>query len=174
MLDCEDDTPVRLAEPSDEDDVLANVQRMQGDREWALCDAAGTPLPFCAPKARLMIRRALIRQHNDPDILPAWVGVIGEPGCLQASIYVSAESAWCSQSPSHLVELWNYVLPEYRQSDNNRRLVAFAKSIADVMHLQLISLTHSGTAKRRFYEREYGAPVGAMFRYNATMPAIGA
>lgn len=173
MLDCEADTsPVRIADLSDEDEVLDSVRRMQDDREWALCDAAGAPLPFCAPKARQTIRRALIRQHNDPDILPAWIGVIGAPGRLQASIYVSVVESWCSDE-TNLVQLWSYVLPEFRKSANGVLLIAFAKGIAASLHIPLYSAVQRSTGKQRFYERAFGAPVGALFRYSADVAPAG-
>lgn len=163
---------VRLAEPADEDALVAMVQAMHSDAEWMLRAAAGEPFPFNAEKARATIQRAIIVGRNDPNAGQAWIGVVGEGSKLRGSTYILLQSPWCADG-QYLVERWNWVYPEYRKSDVSKSLIGFSTAMADHMHMTLVSasLPKEISAKSRLYERKIGPPIGSLFQYNS---AVGA
>ena len=163
---------VRLADAADEDELMRAVRRMHSDNEWGLRDASGQPLPFCEERARSAIQRAIIPRRNQPGGLPAWVGILGEPGKLEASVYLSVELPWCSEAP-FLAELWHWVMPEYRRTNNAKTLIAFSKAMATMLKIPLVMGVLTGErvmAKCRLYERQLGSPIGQFFLYNSDSP----
>ena len=98
----------------------------------------------------------------------AMVGVVGKPGALEGMIYLTVGQFWYSDKP-HLEELYAYVLPEYRRSQNAKALVEFAKSSADRLGVPLLIgiISNDRTAaKVRMYKRQLGEAAGAWFLYN--------
>ncbi len=170
QADTVDTSRVRLAERDDEDDLMRAVKRMHGDNEWGLQGADGKPLPFSEERARSTIQRAIIPRPNHPGAAPAWIGIIGEPGHIEGSIYLSVEVPWCSEAP-FLAERWNYVFPEYRKSSNAKTLIAFSKAIAAVIKIPLVIGVFTSErvmAKCRLYQRQLGEPRGQFFIYHGT------
>lgn len=159
---------VRLAEASDEEALMQAVQRMHAENEWGLRGADGKPLPFCRHRTRATIQRAIIPRRNDPGVAPAWIGVIpGDNGDIAGSIYLSVELPFCSESP-FLAELWNYVFPNYRKSNNAKTLIAFSKTIASIIQIPLVIGVFTSErvmAKCRLYQRQLGEPSGQFFIY---------
>lgn len=97
------------------------------------------------------------------------IGVIGEPGCLEAAIVLRMSRMWYS-GQTFLDELFSFVLPEFRRSDNAKELIEFAKSCAVDINVPLvigIISNHRTKAKVKLYERKLGTPVGAFFVANA-------
>ena len=97
------------------------------------------------------------------------VGVIGEPGALEASTCMSISDYYYT-TDWHLAELWNYVAPEYRRSRNAEALIEFGKSCSDKMGVPFLTgiITNKHTAgKVRLYRRLLGYPAGAFFLYNS-------
>lgn len=96
------------------------------------------------------------------------IGLIGEPGKLEAAIYMMFGQFWYSHD-WHLEELFSYVRPEYRRSTNAKDLIQFAKKCSEELKLPLIIgvLSNERTAaKVKLYERQLGHPVGAFFLHN--------
>lgn len=140
---------VRIPDPSEEDDLVSYARKLDG--QWGLAYADGTAFPFSESRARETIRAALNRDQS-------WIGVIGEPGKIEASICLYVAQPFYSDQ-DYLAELWTNVLPEYRHTDNAKALLAFAKKFARAIDLPLVVgvLSRERTeAKCRLFERALG------------------
>lgn len=96
------------------------------------------------------------------------VGVIGTTGSLQAACCLIFSDLWYSGS-WHICELFNYVKPQYRSSNNADALMEFSKQCSLKIGLPLIAgvITSKQTAaKTRLYRRRYGSAAGAFFVFN--------
>lgn len=160
---------VRVAMPSDEEELMDACRRAYATGEWGLRYGDGSPLPYAPDRVRSTIQKAIIRQRNDPDGGQAVIGIAGEPGKLEGSVYLYVSSTFVSDAP-FLMELWNYVFPAYRKSDNAKALIAFSKAVANIMRMPLVMgvMSHERTeAKCRLYSRALGRPaLGSFFLYN--------
>jgi hypothetical protein len=106
--------------------------------------------------------------HKCYDRSGAIVGVIGEPGHIEASTCLMISDFYYSDD-WHLAELWNYVAEPFRKSRNAEALIEFGKSCSDKMKVPFFTgiITNSHMAgKVRMYRRLLGAPTGAFFLYN--------
>lgn len=95
------------------------------------------------------------------------LGVIGDPGQIEAMIYMLFAQFWYS-TDWHLEELFSYCRPEYRKSNNARHLIDFAKKCSDEIGLPLMIGIVSNTrteAKIELYKRQLKKPVGSFFLY---------
>ena len=128
-LDCSDATAVRLAGPSDEEELVDMVRVMHQDAEWGVLDRDGVPFPFSVEKTRATIQRATQCNRNAPDAGRAWLGIIGEPGRLQGSAYVALQEPSMSDG-LFLAELWSWVRPDLRNSPASDALIACATSVS--------------------------------------------
>lgn len=168
MLNLPNDLPgrVRLAERDDEEELMEMVRVMHP--ESALRTTDGNPIPLDEPSVRSALHRALIPNRNSPD-MPAWIGIIGEPGEMKGSVYLSMETTWYSNHVI-LVERWCYVLPNFRRSNLAAQLIAFAKASADAVNVHPMIMGHMTygreEAKARFYRRHLGTPLGTYFAHN--------
>lgn len=152
---------VRIAGYGDEEDVMEMCFRLH--------DENGI-LPMSKEKVRYIIHLACGHKHANDGI----VGVIGEPGRLQAATLLRLSNYWYSDTWI-LEEFFNFVLPEYRHGSHHcRDLVAFGKKCATHLGLQF----HSGVlsskrtaAKIRLYQRVLGQPSGAVFVYDGCAKA---
>lgn len=99
----------------------------------------------------------------------AVIAVIGDVGRLEGMIYLFVAKFWYTNSP-HLEEVYNYVHPDYRKSNNAKDLLDFAKRAAESMNVPLmigIVSNHRTEQKIRLYQRRLGKPSGAYWLYNA-------
>lgn len=153
MLAKTDLPTVRIATPSEEDDVMAMCRRLH--KENGL-------FTLSEDRVRGYIRRCYTRKGTI-------VGVIGEPGHLEASTCILLSDMYYTDD-WHLAELWNYVEPEHRRGTNNiDALIDFGKKCSDEIGLPLITgiITNRDTVgKVRLYRRKLGNPAGAFFVYN--------
>jgi len=97
------------------------------------------------------------------------IGVIGDPGQIEASICLVISDNWYTED-WHLAETWNYVLPEYRRSNNAEALLVYGMACAEKMRIPFFTgiITNKQMAgKVRMYRRLLGYPVGAFFVYNS-------
>lgn len=97
------------------------------------------------------------------------IGVIGPIGNVEAMIHLIIGEYWYTDD-AHLEELYHYVRPEYRKSENAKFLIDYAKKCAEKMNLPLLIGVISNkrtTEKIRLYRRRLGEPSGAYFLYNA-------
>jgi len=154
-----DPSRVRVAEVSDEDDLLRLARLLHG--EIGVFD-------FCEPKVRDMIRRAIdgpVAQRR------GIVGVCGESGAIGGMVYLEITSEFYTDDLC-LLERFNYVLPSHRTSSISRDLIAFSKEMSDQFKLPLLMgiFTNERTLpKMRLYQRQLGEPLGAFFGHNLKM-----
>lgn len=165
--------PVRLAGVADEQELIAMVLEMHPDA--ALRAPDGTPFQLDEEMVRGELHRAVVPNRNSND-LPAWVGVVGEPGRLTGSIYLSIENTWYSRVPV-LVERWLFVRPQNRRSNIAASLIEFAKRSADAARTTLV-VGHMSTgreeAKSRFYRRHLKPLGGYYVHYGRDTSETGA
>ncbi len=143
---------VRKADAGDEDELVAMCHELH--RENGI-------FTMSDDRVRAMLRHAFDRKGGI-------IGVIGERGKLQGSIYLLVTQIWYTDD-YHIEELWNFVRPDYRKSDNAKEFIAFAKRCSDEIGIPSIIgiLSNDRTqAKIRLYERSLGRPAGAYFLYH--------
>lgn len=148
--------PVRRADYGDEEELMQMCRSLhQENGLFAMYE----------PKVRYYLRRAFDRQG-------AVIGVLGDRGKLEGSIYLLLSDYWYSED-LHLCELWSYVLPQYRKSSNAKELINFAKRCSDELKIPALIgiISNERTApKIRLYERQLGTASGAFFLYNGRTP----
>lgn len=101
----------------------------------------------------------------------AFLGVIGDEGRVEGSIYLLVGQLWYNPNFIWLEDRWVFVLPEYRKSQpgklsNAVELLKCAKYFAETLGLPLMLsiLNNDRTeAKVRLYRRIFGEPSGAFF-----------
>jgi GNAT superfamily N-acetyltransferase len=98
----------------------------------------------------------------------AVIGVIGDVGRLEGMIYLFVAKFWYTDDV-HLEEVYNYVHPNYRKSDNAKALIDFAKMCSEGIKVPLmigIVSNHKTEQKIRLYQRRLGKPSGAYWLVN--------
>lgn len=142
-----------LAHPEDEIEIFEICRRLHGE--------IGV-FPMNASKVIAMIR-SLIAQNG------GIIGVIRNEKQIEAMICLAITQFWYSDE-FILEEQLNYVLPEYRKSDNAKELIIFARAAAEQLRIPLaigILSSERMEAKIRLYKRQLGAPTGAVFLIGA-------
>lgn len=149
--------PVRMAGPEDEDDLVKLCHMLHAENGlFKIDDDLVRDLVHCSI-------------HRKPSVhFPylAMIGVIGKPGEIQGSICLRIAQVYYSRD-FLLEELWNFVHPDHRKSNNARSLIRYAKRCADLLPLPLFISIVSNTrteAKIALYEREL-KKMGAYFIY---------
>lgn len=102
------------------------------------------------------------------------IGVLGEPGDIEAMIYLLITRFWYTKE-HHLEECFNFVRHDKRKTDHARKLLAFAKECADTIQIPLVVgvLTNQRMeGKVRLYRRSLGIPAGAFFVYRANWSMV--
>jgi hypothetical protein len=156
-----DPTRVRIATVNDVDEVY----------DLCVCMAQENfVMPMDGPKVRGVLVNATL-----PDIgrRRGIIGVIGEPGQLEASIGLMLDRTWYSDGLC-LFDAWQYVKPEYRSTSGSKDMIAWAKGISDHFQVPLmmgIVSSERTQAKVRLLRRQLGEPVGAFFMYQKTAGA---
>lgn len=144
------ETPIRTAQPDDAPAIMDLLRLMHAENGLAPLDEA---------KVGVMLAQGLARQL-------AMVGVIGDPGALEATVGLFVCELWYS-SALHLEDRWNFVHPDHRAGTLHApNLIAFAKSSAQRMGIPLlmgITSAHRTEGKVRLYERQMGSAIGALF-----------
>ena len=110
------------------------------------------------------VRNLLHRCFNKEGTI---VGVIGEPGHIEASTCLGIGDFYYT-GDWHLEEFWNFVDADYRRSKNADALIEFGKTCADKMNVPLftgIITAKQMAGKVRLYRRRLGHPIGAYFMY---------
>ena len=146
------DIKVRRADALDEPELMDMCRELH--RENGLFEMS-------VPKVQHYLDMAFQRKG-------AVIGVIGDRNRLEGSIYLSISDYWYSDE-WHLAELWSYVRPQYRRSNNAKALIAFAKRCADEMKIPVIIgiVSNDRTQpKIALYQRQLGTAAGAFFLYN--------
>lgn len=95
-------------------------------------------------------------------------GVIGEPSHLQGAVFLGVSNTFYSEE-LYLSDRFLFVYPEFRKSSNARDLIEFSKHVAQQLEMKLlmgITTKERTRQKIEFYERQLGAPVGAVFLWS--------
>lgn len=144
---------VRTALPSDEEEVMVMCRMLHEENGL---------FPMSEERVRNTLQMAFQRHGGV-------LGLIGDPGKIEAMIFMMISQIWCS-SQWHLEELFSYVRPEYRRSDNAKVLIKFAKQCSSELGLPLIIGVISNTRteqKVKLYQRQFSKPNGAFFVFNS-------
>lgn len=144
---------VRLAKPEDEDEIFAICVALHEENGIFRMDEA---------KVRDRIHECLYQRGGI-------MGVVGEPGEIEAVICLTLGQAWYTSEWS-LDEHFAFVLPNHRRSENAKELIVFAKACAQQLGLPLmigIISNERTEAKVRLYQRQLGTPAGAFFLFGA-------
>ncbi len=99
----------------------------------------------------------------------ATIGLVASGDEIEGMIYLQISRMWYSQSPI-IEELFNYVRPEYRRSNNAKALIDFAKRCSTHLGVPLLIgvISNERTEEKvRLYRRRLGPPAGAFFLVNA-------
>ena len=145
-------SPVRKAVPADEPELYSMCCELHRENAMFSMNEA---------KVRAMLHRAF-------DGSGAIIGAIGATGSIQGCIFLIIDSMWYSDEWV-LEELWSFVLPQYRKSNNAKDLVGFAKRCSTELSIPLVIGVVSNIrtqAKIGLYRRQLADPVGAYFAYN--------
>jgi GNAT superfamily N-acetyltransferase len=116
--------------------------------------------PLSEPKLRTAIRSGFDKKGGI-------IGVIGKPGEIESIIVMVLSTFWYTDE-SHVEELFSYVRPRYRRSENAKRMIEWAKGMADGLGLRLFIGVVSNIrteAKMRLYQLQLGKPAGGYFIY---------
>ena len=130
---------VRLAQPSEEDDLMEMCRMLHEENGL---------FPMSEERVRQVLKMAFERKGGI-------LGVIGAPGKIEAMICMLISQIWYWDQ-WHLDELFSYCRPEYRKSNNAKLLIQFAKRCADEtgMHLTIGVISDQRLeAKKRLYQR---------------------
>ena len=160
------DSPVRIAGPEDEAELLRLCRAKHAEEDLRLPD--GRPFTFSEDRCRSVLHRAIIPNRNSPCL--AWCGVIGEQGGhIEASVYLNVQTPYDSEE-QYLMERWSWIYPEHRKGkDLGSLLVAFSRVIADEMKMIIISGVVSPekeSPKGRFFKRHGCRQLGTMYVYH--------
>lgn len=122
--------------------------------------------PMAGHKVRTMLESATLPEIDKRRGL---IGCIGPRGKVEAAIFLEIDSLWYADEPG-LIELFSYVKPEYRNSNNSRDMISWAMAMSNHFRLPLMIgvISNQRTqAKVRHYKRALGEPAGAFFLYGA-------
>lgn len=145
---------VRFATRDDADEIMSLCRAMY---------AENGQMPMSDRKVKEILEEAFAQKGGV-------IGVIGEPGKIEACICLRIGQLWYSESWM-LSEYFSFVHADHRRSSNALDLVEFAKDCAQRLKLKLfiaIVSTHRTEAKIRLFERRLGQPGGAFFIYDGT------
>lgn len=151
-----DPSRVRLADARDEDELLDLCRSLHAENGM---------FPMSEPKVSQILRAAL---EGPIAFRRGLIGVIGPRHGIEGAIFLEVGSNWYS-TQLYLNEMFNYVLPQYRNSTNSADLIAFAKQMSDQFQVALligVLSTIRTEAKIRHYRRQLGEPIGAFFVHN--------
>ncbi len=145
-------SPVRKAKRIDEPELMEMCRQLHQENAMFAMNE---------DKVRDMLRRAFDGEGGI-------IGALGPTGGIQGAIYLLITSFWYSNDFC-LEELYSFVLPAYRKSNNAKELVGFAKKCSTELGLPLVIGVVSNIrtqAKVALYRRQLAEPVGAYFAYN--------
>jgi hypothetical protein len=166
---------VRIATHDDEDDLIDLLWNLHAENGMRSSLIDNAPVTANEQKVRLVLRQAFDSVEGKHPGPPSIIGVIGGPGDLHGSIYLTMQQPWYSDH-WQISELYNYVLPEHRKSRKAEALIEFAKHFADHTRCYplLIGISIGDPedtrlhAKMRFYRRFLGQSRGTLFAYTGT------
>lgn len=146
------DLPVRFADPCDMPQLMELCRALHEENGW---------FEMSEQKVHDMLMHHYERTGGV-------IGVIGPPDELQGAIVMQMSTMWYSEQ-WHLEELFSFVPPQFRRSENAKKLIDFAKKCAVDIGVPLLIgiISNERTeAKVGLYRRKLGKPVGAFFVAN--------
>lgn len=144
---------VRVAGESDEDELMDMCERLHEENGV---------FRLSQNKVRGILHGAL---HGPVETRKGIIGVIGEPNQIEGSICLEFGSPYYSDDIG-LFELWNFVLPQHRKTNNSRDLISWARFVRSKFDMPLVIgvLSNDRTAaKVRHYRQLMGPEAGAFF-----------
>jgi hypothetical protein len=147
------DSRVRLATSKDVNDLIDLVKEAHAEEHL------GPSATLSEERVFEVILQALSGQ--------AVIGVIGEPGEIQSSAYISIARPWYSATPV-LSNLFFYTRPDHRKSSNSKSLLTWTRQQADRLGAPLqmeASASELGKPKAALLQRILGEPAGLSFFY---------
>lgn len=111
--------------------------------------------------------------HDDTG-MRGYMGVIGEPGALEAFIMMILATYWYTDE-IHLEELATFVHPNHRRSKHAQALLNYSKKMSDAIKIPLLIAVVSNQrteSKVRLYRKHF-PETGSFFLYNAETGVIG-
>lgn len=143
---------VRLAGPQDEEEIYALLMLLYHENSLA---------KLKPEKVTAMIRKATRREGG-------FIGVVQGPDGIEATCGLLI-SQWWYTDDWHIEEVWNFVHPNHRRSNNAKNLISWAKWISDEMSLPLlmgILTKKQNVPKIRLIQRQL-PQVGALFLHGS-------
>lgn len=145
-------SPVRKATPADAPELMELCRSLHAENAMFTMNE---------DKVSDMLKRAF-------DGRGSIIGALGRTGNIQGAIQLIVSNFWYSDEWV-LEELYSFVLPQYRKSENAKELIAFAKRCSSELGIPLVIGVVSNIrtrAKVGLYSRQLSEPVGAYFAYN--------
>ena len=140
---------IRRGVPADAEAMMTLLREMHQENGLAPLDEA---------KVRSTLMRGLTGDG-------AIVGIIRSDGIIAASVGLFISRWWYSET-SHVEDLWSFVSEGHRKSEYAKNLLVWSKHAAESLGQPLLMgvLSSERTqAKIKLYQRQLGAPVGALF-----------
>jgi GNAT superfamily N-acetyltransferase len=140
---------VRVAVPEDWQQIIQMCEELHAENGAASVDW---------PTVEAIIAKGINKDG-------AMIGVIGPVNAIKGITYLKFSKLWYSED-IFLEELFLYVRPEHRRSDNAKLLLKFARESAKRLKVPLLIgvISNERTkAKLGLYARQLGAPVGGFF-----------
>lgn len=152
---------VRLLRPEDAE----SLYELLTEEIWA----ENAVFPVAPAKVRSVIDVAAGITPWAPGLPMSVIGVIGNVGKVEASIGLVVTQFWYTEE-WHLEDCWTCVSKRARGSNHATALLKFGKIIQRQMNIPLMMGVLSDIrteAKVRYFRRELGDPVGAVFVWPA-------
>ena len=151
-----EDLSIRIGSPEDVDSIM--------ELALSACDENG----FIEPNPTRLLGEIWPALNFDHGLVGV-IGKVGEPA--EGAVLLRIGQMWYSNHHV-LEEKAIFIHPDYRSAKGGRarRLCQFSKKVSDELGVPLIIgvLSNNRTeAKVKLYQRQFGAPSGAFFLYNA-------
>lgn len=157
-----DDVKVRIGTPDDLDQIMQLALQMH--EEIGMVDI----------NPQRILSEIYPSLHLDGGIM----GVIGSPDAIEGGILLRISKLFYSDNDI-LEEKGVFIHPDFRSAKGGRakKLCEFAKKTSDRMGMPLLIGIQNDVrtkGKLRLYERQFGEPIGAFFKYEPnTTAAVG-
>ena len=145
---------IRLARPEETEELILLC------RQLAQENAIG---PMKESMVRYWIEKCVTRDGG-------FIGVIGDEGRIEGAMCLKFNHMWYSDDLWWIEDLFHFVLPEWRTSNNANELLDWAVWWKDQLQIPLmlgIVSNERTKAKIRLYERKLGPQSGALFLVGA-------
>lgn len=149
--------PVTCAVPTDEDAILSLLRMKHTE------DGFGR---FNEEKTRMVLRQGLERDRAIVGVVRGAKRIEGTTGLYVTSTFDSLDE--------FISDLWVFVHPDHRRTDNAKALLDFCKTASDLLGKPLVMARFANEATSQLvnlYSRRIGKPAGSVFRYDPAAAA---